>query len=102
MSKVNISGLLRTKNDIIIEQVKPVLKASTLKDVLVHSLESMERLRELDIFKTVRIRLDATPRGERGGVAGRGVVVTFLVSEYGRASSTLAANAGTQSGDAVS
>ena len=98
MSKVYVSGLVRTKNDIVVEQVKPVLKASTLKEMLVESLESMQKLRQMDVFKNISLKLDAVRREGGGG----GVVVTFHVKERGRISSTVAANAGTQSGDAVS
>ena len=36
--KVNVSGLRRTKNDIIVEQVKKVLQAKTLEEVYYHNI----------------------------------------------------------------
>ena len=63
------------------------------------SFESLQRLNELNIFKHVDLRLD-TAKDRHGNPDG--LAVTFLVAEYGRLKSTIAANAGTQSGDAVS
>lgn len=62
------------------------------------SLESVEKLHELKSFKEIGLELDTSR------VDGRleGVEVTFNVKEYGLLASSLSANAGTQSGDAVS
>ena len=94
-----IAGIDRTKNDIAVEQVKDVLKADTLQDALLSTLQSQQRLSELGIFKHVHVRLD-TAKDRHGNT--QGLEVVFLVREYGRLRSSLAANAGTQSGDAVS
>lgn len=96
VSRVQVAGLQRTKNDIVVEQVKDVLTAGTLQDVLVKSFESLQKLNELNIFKHVDLRLDTAK--DRHGNA-KGLAVTFLVTEHGRLKSTIAANAGTQSGD---
>ena len=63
------------------------------------SLESIQRLNELNIFKYVDLRLD-TAKDRHGNTEG--LAITFLVTEYGMFKSKVAANAGTQSGDAVS
>lgn len=67
--------------------------------MLVKSFESLQKLNELNIFKHVDLRLDTAK--DRHGNA-KGLAVTFLVTEHGRLKSTIAANAGTQSGDTVS
>ena len=90
---------MRTKADIIAEQVKDVLKAKTLQEALLKSLESQQRLHDLEIFKNVSIYLDA-PKNSAG--SHDGIEVTFRVKEYRMLASSVAANAGTQSGDAVS
>ena len=92
-------GLQRTKNDIVVEQVKKVLEADTIQKMFLFSLESMQRLEYLGVFKYINIKID-TAKDERGEVEG--MEVTFRVKELGKVTSSLAANAGTQSGDAVS
>lgn len=96
---MQVSGLKRTKNDIVVEQIKDVLQASSLKDLFVKALTSMEQLQEMKVFKNVSIKIDTD---KREGQEKKGVEVTFLVQELGWVKSTLSAHAGTQSGDAVS
>ena len=98
MSRIHVAGLRRTKNDIVVEQVKDILQAASLQDLLVRSLNALQRLQELNVFKHVHVQLD-TVRGEEGKTEG--VAVMFVVNEHGWLTSTIAANAGTQSGDAV-
>ena len=98
VKRVKVVGLLRTKADIVAEQVKDVLKAKTLQEALIKSLESKQRLSDLEIFKNVSIHLDA-PKNGAGSYDG--MEVTFHVKEYRMLTSSVAANAGTQSGDAV-
>ncbi len=99
MSRVLVSGLVKTKNDIIVEQIRDVLQASSLKDLFVKALTSMERLQDMKVFNNVSIKIDMD---KRGGREREGVEVTFLVQELGWIKSTMSAHAGTQSGDAVS
>ena len=125
MSRVRVAGLNRTKNDIVVEQIRDVLKATSLRDLLVRSLNSMRQLEQLNIFRHVSIRLDTDksakvkwaeskeevgPKGEESKQEvdlshikdEDSIEVMFVVKEHGWISSTIAANAGTQSGDAVS
>ena len=121
MSRVKVAGLKRTNNDIVVEQVKDVLKTESLRELLFTCLESARRLEQLNIFRRVSLLLDtdktsrpkgAESRGEGGAESGQevdlsnvrdgdSIEVTFVVKELGWFSSTIAANAGTQSGDAV-
>ena len=98
VSRIHVAGLQRTKNDIVVEQVKDILHATSLQDLLMRSLEALQKLQELNTFKHVGIQLD-TVKSEGG--RREGVEVMFVVQEYGWLTSTIAANAGTQSGDAV-
>ncbi len=99
VKRVHVVGLQRTKNDIVVEQVKEVLKADTLQDVLRRSLQSMKRLEQLGVFRHIGLRLDTAK--DKSGKA-EGLEVTFVVTELGSVASSLSASAGTQSGDAVS
>ena len=97
VKRVRVVGLLRTKADIVAEHVKDVLKAKTLHEAIIKSFESKQRLSDLEIFKNVSIHLDA-PKNSAGSYDG--MEVTFHVKEYRMLASSVAANAGTQSGDA--
>ena len=66
---------------------------------LTFSLQSLEKLQSLNIFKDIRIHLD-TCRDKLGKVEG--VEVTYHVKESGRVATSLSATAGSQTGDAVS
>ncbi len=99
MKRVHVEGLQRTKTDIVVEQVKGVLRADSLQQVLYRSVLSAQRLEQLGVFRHVSIKLDTVKDG-RG--KAEGLEVTFVVKELGKVTSSLAANAGTQSGDAVS
>ena len=126
MSRVRVAGLKRTKNDIVVEQIKDVLKVTSLRELFFKSIDSMKQLQRLNVFNNVSIYFDTDksakdrkgvePREEvvAGGVESRqevglsrvkaeeSVEVTFFVEEKGLTSFGIAANAGTQSGDAVS
>lgn len=111
VSRVHVEGLNRTKSDIVVEQVKDILAVKNLSELLSQSYEAAERLNDLNIFKNVTIVLDtdkARLGPKRGGsdVGGAGeeqrMEVTFLVKEKRRMSASLGAEAGTQSGEAVS
>lgn len=111
---MRVAGLRRTKNDIVVEQIKDVLKAESFKDLLMRSLDSMQQLERLKVFRHISLRLDTIKgsRKRKGAELGaevdlaaagdESIEVTFVVKELGSLSSTIAANAGTQSGDAVS
>ena len=64
--------------------------------MLTKSLESYNKLESLNIFKEIDLHFDRS-RGKEDGAD-----VTFYVKEHGRLSTSISANAGTQSGDAVS
>ncbi len=99
VSRVQVAGLIRTKNDIVVEHIKDVLQASSLKELFVKALTSMEQLQDMKVFKNVSLKIDTD---KRAGLEREGVEVTFLVQELGWLKAMLGAHAGTQSGDAVS
>ncbi|XP_064399710.1 sorting and assembly machinery component 50 homolog A-like [Halichondria panicea] len=97
VSRVQVAGLIRTKNDIVVEHIKDVLQASSLKELFVKALTSMEQLQDMKVFKNVSLKIDTD---KRAGLEREGVEVTFLVQELGWLKAMLGAHAGTQSGDA--
>lgn len=119
MTRVRVAGLKRTKNDIVVEQIKDVLKATSLSELIFRSLDSAKQLERLNIFRRVSVKLDTDKRAKvkrtkgvepspevgvsRVTVTGKdSIEVLFLVEERGWLSSSVGASAGTQSGDAVS
>ncbi len=111
-----MKGLVRTKSDIVAEQIKDILEAKTLSEMFIKANEGTEKLKALNIFKHISMVLDTDKKGAgnlSNGIQGDGggegedgqvdkMQVTFLVKESGWFKSTLGAEAGTQSGGAVS
>ena len=95
VNRVQVSGLNRTKNDIVVAQVRDILGATSLQNLLVESLQAVERLKQLKVFKFVSVVFDTDQDS-------KGVQVVFYVKERSVFSLTVGATAGTQSGDAVS
>lgn len=62
-------------------------------------MESVDRLKSLNAFKEVNLEFGAS-KNKTGKIDG--TEVTFRVKENGLIASSISANAGTQSGDAVS
>ena len=67
-----MAGLRRTKNDIVVEQIKDVLQADSLKDLFIRALTSMERLQEMRVFKNVSMKIDT----DKGKESGEGITCT--------------------------
>lgn len=63
------------------------------------SLKCLQKLRFMDCFKDIEIKYDVA-RNKEGAV--KGVEVIYMVKESGRLRSSLSANAGAQTSDAVS
>lgn len=125
VSRVRVAGLKRTKSDIVVEQIKDVLKVTSLRELIFNSIDSMKQLERLNIFNNVSLFLDTDKSAKAKGAEPKvkvgtervepkqeldlscirnedSVEVTFFVEERGLTSYGIAANAGTQSGDAVS
>ncbi|KAK3920234.1 Sorting and assembly machinery component 50-like protein [Frankliniella fusca] len=81
VDKVNIEGLGRTKDDIIIESIQPLFSAGDFIEVLKQAHEIRERLVSLGCFNNVRIYID-TSSGKTA--TPDGLEVTFHVSEMRR------------------
>ncbi|XP_033106136.1 sorting and assembly machinery component 50 homolog B-like isoform X2 [Anneissia japonica] len=96
VQKVHITGLGRTKNDLVIPQVQDVLKSENFKDVIQRSAEAKLRLEALGIFSSVGVLVD-TAKGP--GAKPNGMDITFKVKEtrrlLGSAHTTVGNNEGT-------
>ncbi len=115
--RVRVEGLKRTKNDIVVEQVKQLLGKRSLNEVsygchdrpltivynivqmLDVSLMCLHQLHSMNVFKEVELLYDVS-RDQEGVV--KGVEVVYQVKEAGIIHSSLSAHAGAQTSDAVS
>lgn len=97
VQRLKVTGLCKTKTDIIVEQVKPLLSADSLQDVLLGVQEAQQKLLSLEVFNKVEVLLDTAkgPQAKRNHLD-----VTFYVEEAGRVKLGMSAHAGRQSGDA--
>ncbi len=64
VQRIHIDGLARTKDDIVIEQVKDLFKAGTFKEVIEKSSNAKLRLEKLGIFTGVGVFID-TSKGKK-------------------------------------
>lgn len=81
VDKVNIEGLGRTKDDIIVESIQPLFTAGDFIEVLKQAHEIRERLVTLGCFNNVKIYID-TSSGKNA--TPDGLEVTFHVNEMKR------------------
>ncbi|XP_070553944.1 sorting and assembly machinery component 50 homolog B-like [Ptychodera flava] len=75
---VHISGLKKTKADLVAHLVKDVLSATSIQEVIKKSNEARQKMDKLAIFKSIAIIID-TSKGERADP--HGLDVTFDVKE---------------------
>ena len=110
---MRIVGLKRTKSDIVVEQIKDVLTAKTLVELINKLGEANTNLNALNLFKSVKVVLDTDKRSKNRGGGKRAeegeqlgkkekAEVTFLLKESCWYSVAVGAEGGTQSGGAVS
>eukprot|EP00058_Branchiostoma_floridae_P005447 XP_002590935.1 hypothetical protein BRAFLDRAFT_285241 [Branchiostoma floridae] len=78
VERVHVDGLGRTKDDIIVREVKDVLNSTSFEDVILRSHHAKTRLERLGIFKNVGIFID-TSKGPEADP--NGLEVTFEVKE---------------------
>ena len=81
VDKVNIEGLGRTKDDIVVDSIKPLYSARNLMEVVNRALDVQEKLVSLGCFGNVGIYID-TSAGSNA--TPDGLEVTFHVKELKR------------------
>ncbi|XP_009861082.2 sorting and assembly machinery component 50 homolog A-like [Ciona intestinalis] len=77
--KVHISGLVKTKSDYVLEDIKPVFGSKTFLDAYQQSLFCREKLMSRGIFKDVDVVIDTTDGYD--SAPDNGVQVVFNVKE---------------------
>lgn len=81
MEKIHVEGLGRTKDDLVIQNVRELFRAEDFEQVVLKSQEIRSRLESLGCFKSVGVLID-TGRGENA--SSNGYEVTFQVKEMKR------------------
>ncbi|KAK7479741.1 hypothetical protein BaRGS_00029017 [Batillaria attramentaria] len=78
VERVIVEGVGRTKDDIIIKEVRPILESSTFQEMVQNSHEVKRRMERLGLFKQIGIFIDTCK--DSGGQTG--YEVTFEVREF--------------------
>ncbi|KAH3857700.1 sorting and assembly machinery component 50 homolog [Dreissena polymorpha] len=81
VQRVLVSGLKRTKDDIITKNVKPLLQAENFGDIVKKAEAVSDRLQQLGIFSRIKIEID-TCKGANAN--DNGYDVRYVVQESGR------------------
>ncbi|XP_012940018.1 sorting and assembly machinery component 50 homolog A [Aplysia californica] len=79
VQRVVVDGLTRTKDDIIIKEVKPLLSAKTFDELVQLSYNAKVKMERLGLFKNVVIAFDVSKDKRENGYE-----VLFEVSEFRR------------------
>lgn len=79
MDRVQIAGLIRTKDDYIQHAVRNLFKTTNFADVLVEVNQSHDKLSQLGVFSGVRCRIDVS-KGETATPNGLDVCESIIVS----------------------
>jgi len=72
---VSIDGLVRTKNDVVLENVKDLFKVEHFEDLILTAQDVRGKLQELGCFSNVGINIDTSSTGAKD------YTVTFQVQE---------------------
>jgi len=72
---VSVDGLMRTKDDIVMESVKGLFKVQHFEDLVLRAQDARGKLQELGCFSDVGIHIDTSDSGARD------YVVTYHVQE---------------------
>lgn len=83
VDKVHFEGLSRTKQDVLIELVKPLFKTRDLGEAILALQTIRGRFYELGLFRNVKVSLDESPEGKVEGNLTN-LSVTFDVEESKR------------------
>lgn len=66
VERVVVDGVGRTKDDLVIKHVKPILEAENFKDMMERSIEAKNTLDKLGIFKGINIKVDTYKSSDKG------------------------------------
>ena len=81
MERIHIEGLGRTKDDLVVQNVRELFRAEDFEQVVLKSQEVRARLESLGCFKSVGVLIDT---GHGQNASKDGYEVTFHVKELKR------------------
>lgn len=81
VEKINVEGLGRTKDDLVIKTIKELFEAKDFQQVVLKSQEVRTKLEKLGCFKNVGVFID-TSKGQ--DATSSGLEITFTVKELKR------------------
>ncbi|KAK6633716.1 hypothetical protein RUM44_004323 [Polyplax serrata] len=81
VDKINIEGLQRTKNDIVVETVEELFHSQDFQEVIVNAHKVRGKLEKLGCFQNIGIFIDTSSGAE---ATLNGLEVTFFVKELKR------------------
>jgi len=93
VTKVHLKGLQRTKDDMVVASIEPVLKVKQFSELVLAAQEARARLQSLQCFKAVEILIDTS---EGGGA--KDYEVTFVMDEVKRVQGAINTMVGNQEG----
>ncbi|ELT89869.1 hypothetical protein CAPTEDRAFT_156414 [Capitella teleta] len=95
VEKIHVDGLGRTKDDIVSQQLKPILLATNFQQVVAKSQRAKVQMQRLGLFNDIDIHIDIS-RGEKA--RSDGYEVTFRVKERRRVTGEVGTQVGTNEG----
>ncbi|EEB19878.1 sorting and assembly machinery sam50 protein, putative [Pediculus humanus corporis] len=81
VDKINIEGLQRTKDDVVVETVQDLFKAKDFQEVIINAHKVRGKLEKLGCFQNIGIFIDTSTGAE---ATLDGLEVTFFVKELKR------------------
>jgi len=93
VTRVHVRGLVRTKDDMVVATIEPILKVKQFQELVLAAQEARGRLQELGCFKDVDIEIDTSAEG-----GSRDYEVTFAVQELRRVTGSITTMVGNQEG----
>jgi len=91
--RVHLEGVDRTREDILVQQVKPIFSVEHFEELVLKSQDVRNALKDLGCFSEVDVHIDTSEKGDRHSYE-----VTFKVSEVGRISGSVNTMVGHQEG----
>jgi len=93
VTRVHVTGLVRTKDDMVVATIEPVLKVKQFQELVMAVQVAKGRLQELGCFKDVEIEIDTSKEG-----GAKDYEVTFAVQELRRVTGSMTTMVGNQEG----
>ena len=96
VTRVHVKGLVRTKDDMVVATIEPVLKVKQFEELVLAAQEARNRLQGLGCFQGVEIQIDTSSEGGSSDYE-----VTFAVEELKRIKGSVNTMVGNQEGSVL-